>query len=136
MATAAEVIGVPAHMTLGEVAQIYFADIINERANADWSNHDVAIAAKLARMMEREDELDETLAAEGPTVETPQGATVKNPVATVLQSTQGSIASFRRQLCLHAQAGNASSAVIGARRGQRKAMQDGAIENGQDPLLA
>ena len=136
MEKAAAVIEVPAHMTLCEVSEIYFRDIINERANADWSNHDVAVAAKLARMMAREDELDELLSAEGPTVTTEKGSIVKNPTATVLASTQGSIASFRRQLCLHAQAGNASSAVIGASRGQRKSIQDSATTLGSDPLLA
>jgi len=136
MASATEVIGVPTHMELSEEAVIYFDDIISERANADWSNHDVAMAAKLARMMSREDELDALLDSEGPTVMGAQGGVMKNPTATVLQQTQSAIATFRRQLCLHAQAGNASSAVIGARRGQRKNMQDAATENAGDPLLA
>ena len=135
VAAATEVIKVPKHIKLNETAEIYFKDIINERANADWSNHEVAVAAKLARMLASEDILTEALEEEGPVVESPKGGFTKNPTATVLTSVRGSIAAFRRQLCLHAQADNASSKDVAKRRRGRRAIEAAATED-TTPLLA
>ena len=135
VALASEVIQVPEHITLNSVAEVYFREVINQRANADWPAHDVSMAAKLARMMAHEDELDAQLQDEGPTVTGVQGGEVKNPTATVLANLRASIATFRRQLCLHAQSAG-RSADIGSRRGQRRAVQDAATSQAADPLLA
>ena len=136
MAQASITIDPPAHMTMSVAALCYFRDIINERANADWAAHDVAVAAKLARYMAREDEMSDLLDAEGPTVTTDKGSVMKNPTATVLSDTSSKIIALRRSLCLHALGANPGlkSSQIGKSRGQRRAVQDAAEV--ADPLIA
>lgn len=136
MAHASIVIEPPAHMTMSDASMYYFRDIINERANVDWAPHDVAIAAKLARYMAREDELSGMLDDEGPTVTGAQGGIAKNPTATVLADVSSKIIALRRSLCLHALGANPGlkSSQIGKGRGQRRAVQDAA--DVADPLIA
>ena len=124
----------PDHIALNDIGLAYFDHIITERANADWAPHDIAMAAKLAKKMQREDELEELLDAEGPTIEGAQGGVIKNPTATVLSDTTGKIIALRRSLGLQSGAGGVRSIDLKARRGQRKAMQSAAET--QDPLLA
>lgn len=136
MAKATMTIICPPHIHLNEAAEYYFAEIIMERANADWAGHDISVAAKLARLMAREDVLSELLDDEGPTVEGAQGGVTKNPTATVLSDTTGKIVALRRSLCLHASGKNPGLklAQVGKARGQRKAIQD--VGDAGDPLLA
>ena len=129
-----ETILAPAHINLNDIGFVYFQQIINERANADWAGHDVSMAAKLAKLMQREDELSELLDDEGPTVSGAQGGVVKNPTATVLSDTTSKIIALRRSLCLHAQGGGKRSINVASRRGQRLGTQQAAST--QDPLLA
>jgi len=136
MAAASLVIKPPASMELKDEALSYFNDIINERANADWAAHDIAIAAKLARYMVREDVLSDALDEEGVRCIGAQGGYIKNPTATVLSDTSSKIIALRRSLCLHAQGKNQGikSVDIGRRNSQRRAIQDAGSHG--DPLLA
>jgi len=136
MAQAAKVIAPPKQMNMSAEALVYFGDIINERANADWASHDIAIAAKLARYMVREDMLSDLLDDEGPTVHGAQGGVVKNPTATVLSDTSAKIIALRRSLCLHTAGANPGmkSTQVGRSRGQRRAVQDAGDLS--DPLIA
>jgi len=136
MEQATKIIVPPKHMTMSDAAVEYFNDIINERANVDWAAHDVAVAAKLARYMVREDELSDALDVEGARVLGAQGGWVKNPTATVLADTSGKIIALRRSLCLHTAGANPGlkSTQVGRARGQRRAVQDAADVS--DPLIA
>ena len=135
VAAATEVIKPCEHIDLCDVGYSYFRDIINERANADWGPHDVTMATKLAKNMALENSVLAQLEDEGPTCIGARGGVIANPVANVLKGLQSSVATMRRQLALHS-AADGQIKEVSKRRGQRRAIQDAASDQAEDPLLA
>jgi hypothetical protein len=94
----------PAHVPLDDGDRPFWDSVIAEFARADWTAHQLELAAMLARMMadlEREQML---LRREGAVMSSERGTPVVNPRKTVVQMTAGSILSMRRSLALHARA--------------------------------
>jgi hypothetical protein len=94
----------PSNVPLDACDLPFFANVVAEFARADWTAHQLELAAMLARTMadlEREQRL---LRDEGSIAYSERGTPVANPRKMIVQMHAGSILSFRRSLALHARA--------------------------------
>jgi hypothetical protein len=101
---------------------VIFHEIIDEFAKVDWSKHTIRLAALLATAIDHMQELQEDLADEGYTVQTPKGGVGINPKASAANQLAGQIMSQRRTLALHAIAGK-NAGDVGKRRSINKGNQ-------------
>ena len=104
MAAAGKEILPPAHVPLQKCDMPFFDSVIAEYAKADWSDHQLEMAAMMARMMSDMESEQRALREEGAIVKTDKGTPVVNPRKTVVQMLAGSIFAMRRSLALHARA--------------------------------
>jgi hypothetical protein len=100
----------------------FFANIIEEFARADWSPHQLEIAALLARCMNDFAVEQMLLREEGAVVTGGAGGPVPNPRKQTVQMHSQSILGFRRSLALHA-AAKGKHADIAKRVATAKAIQ-------------
>lgn len=93
----------PSHIELGDNARLHFAAIVKERAKADWSLHELDIAAFLARVMARYVSEAQKVRDEGEVI---QGATgpKMNPRCRVVSMLSDQIIAYRRTLSIHGRA--------------------------------
>lgn len=101
--TAREVIP-PSHVPLDEMDWPYWHNVVGEFARAEWTEHQLELAAMLARTMANLEQEQRTLRAEGFISVRENGTTVENPRARAVKSLTGDILSLRRSLALHARA--------------------------------
>lgn len=101
--TAKEVIP-PSHVPLDEMDWPYWHNVVGEFARAEWTEHQLELAAMLARTMANLEQEQRTLRAEGFISVRENGTTVENPRARAVKSLTGDILSLRRSLALHARA--------------------------------
>jgi hypothetical protein len=104
MQGANRVIKPPAHVPLDDCDLPFFDNVISEFARADWTDHQLELAAMLARMMSDMEREQRILRDEGSIMTTEKGTPVVNPRKTVVQMLSGSILSMRRSMQLHARA--------------------------------
>jgi hypothetical protein len=78
--------------------------VVAEFARAEWSEHQLELAAMLARTMANIEQEQRTLRAEGFVSVRENGTTVYNPRSSVVQTLTGQVLSLRRSLALHARA--------------------------------
>lgn len=128
----------PAHVPLDADDLPFFASVISEFAKADWSDHQIELAAMLARMMSDLEREQRGLRAEGSLIKTDRGTPIINPRKTVVQMLSGSILSMRRSLALHARAheGGKSSERIGKRKSEAKDIEAMASDVMGEDLIA
>lgn len=103
MAAAGEPVTLPAHIRLGASDKPFMDSIISQRAKANWTPHDLEIAADLARMMADLQQERKKLRSEG-SVLCEDGKTFKNPRFDMARKLETHILSHRRSLGLHARA--------------------------------
>jgi hypothetical protein len=84
----------PAHITLTDAAEPYFADIVRARARGEWNPHQLTIAAQMAECMAEQDDVRAELALEGWVVTNAKGTQVANPLVGINE------ALARRQMAL------------------------------------
>ena len=94
----------PAHVPLDEFETIFFNSVIAEFAKAEWTAHQLEIAAMMARTMARMTKEQELLKDEGAVMRSIKGTPVVNPRQMIVQQGAASIMNFRRTLSLNAQA--------------------------------
>ena len=133
MAEALRVIEPPAHEPLFDGAEPYWSEIIKARANVDWPAEDLTIAAKLANAMLFHKNEQALLFEEGGTIVNASENTVTNPRVTVEKNLISTIKQLRQDLQIHGRGKNGEARDVGKRRGQRKAVQSGAVD---DVLIA
>lgn len=92
----------PDHVPLQDKDLPFFHNIVLEFAKSQWSNHQLELAAMLARMMADLEEEQRKLREEGTVMYSEKGTPVVSPRKTVVQMLAGSILSMRRSLALHA----------------------------------
>ena len=95
----------PASVPLSPGDLVFFRNILTEYARADWSPHQLELAALLARSMNDLAVEQMALREEGAVCKGGTGGMVPNPRARVVQMHSNSVISFRRSLALHATAG-------------------------------
>lgn len=101
MKAANRVILPPDHIYLTDEELIYFDNVVAEFARADWSAHQLELAAFLARAMCATNAEQLLVTDEGSVMMTTRGTPVINPRRTVLQMNATAILSYRRSLQLN-----------------------------------
>src|SRR4051794_18183341 len=100
----------------------FFNNIINEFAKADWSAHQLELAAILAKTMADYIRESALLREEGAITVGGMGGNVPNPRKQVVQMHAANIVSFRRTLALHA-AAQGQKADVGRKRAMAKEIE-------------
>jgi len=94
----------PSHVPLDEMDWPYWHNVVAEFARAEWTEHQLELAAMLARTMANLEQEQRTLRAEGYVSESQRGTPVVNPRSLAVKAMTGDILSLRRSLALHARA--------------------------------
>lgn len=94
----------PSHVPLDDMDWPYWHNVVAEFARAEWTEHQLELAAMLARTMANLEQEQRTLRAEGYVAESQRGTPVVNPRSIAVKSLTGDILSLRRSLALHARA--------------------------------
>ena len=106
----------PSHVPLDDMDWPYWHNVVAEFARAEWTEHQLELAAMLARTMANLELEQRTLRAEGYVSESQRGTPVINPRAMAVKSMTGDILSLRRSLALHARARNGEARDTAKRR--------------------
>jgi phage terminase small subunit len=123
----------PAHITLDECDQPFWKNVVAEFARAEWTDHQLELAAMLARTMADLAREQVTLRTEGFISVRENGTSVENPRARAVKSLTGDILSLRRSLALHARARSGDTRNDVKRREVGKTIER---DLGDDDLLA
>lgn len=113
----------PSHVPLDDCDWPFFENVIEEFARSDWTEHQIELAAMLARTMATLEQEQRTLRSEGMITVRENGTTVENPRARAVKSLAGDVLSFRRSLSLHARARSGEARDVGKRKDQAKAIE-------------
>lgn len=106
----------PSHVPLDDMDWPYWHNVVAEFARVEWTEHQLELAAMLARTMANLELEQRTLRAEGYVSESQRGTPVINPRAMAVKSMTGDILSLRRSLALHARARNGEARDTAKRR--------------------
>lgn len=128
MAKAATEILPPSNVPLDEGDEPFFRNVVAEFARSEWSDHQVELAAMLARTMADLVREQKLLRDEGGVSVTEKGTLMANPRKTIVQMHAASILSFRRSLALHARAQQGEARDAAKRREAAKEIE------GDNPL--
>jgi len=131
---ASEDIQFPENVPLDDGDVPFFKNVIAEYARADWSAHQLEIAAMLARTMADLVREQDLLRTEGSVAYSEKGTPVVSPRKSLVQMHAATILSFRRSLALHARAQGGEARDVARRRDTAKDIEDAASVG--DELLA
>jgi hypothetical protein len=129
MAASANEITPPEHVRMADEDWPYWRSVIAEFARSEWTDHQLEVAAFLARTMSDLEREQWELRKEGAVVYSEKGTPVANPRKVVVQMHASSILSLRRSLSLHARAQGGEARDVAKRRGMAKD-----IEGGHNPM--
>lgn len=130
-ATAADVVP-PSNVPLTAEDMPFFASVIDEFPRADWTAHQLELAAMLAQKMRLLRDEMKLLESEGAVLTTEKGGFCQNPRLGAVRMWDTSIMATRRSLQIHARARSEA-------RDKAKRVGDGAASQGEandDELLA
>lgn len=114
---------IPAHVPLESKDLAFWNSVLAEFARSEWTDHQLELAAMLARTMADLEYEQRMLREEGSIAHSDKGTPVVNPRKAVIQMHAGTILSFRRSLSLHARAQNGNARDIGTRRDKAKELE-------------
>lgn len=134
LSKAARELKIPAHVPLDAMDLPFWESVIAEFARSEWTDHQLELAAMLARTMADMEREQRLFREEGSVAHSEKGTPVINPRKTAIQMHASTILSFRRSLSLHARAMGGEAETIGPRRAAAKALEKGAESD--DGLLA
>lgn len=104
MAKAARQITPPSNVPLDDSEKPFFASVIEEFARSEWTEHQLELAAMLARDMAACAREQERMRVEGGVLVTEKGTPVANPRIQAARMYTTNILAFRRSLSLHGRA--------------------------------
>ena len=113
----------PSHVPLEDCDWPFWHSVISEFARSEWTEHQLELAAMLARDMANLERNQRLLRSEGEVMATERGTPVVNPRKAIVQATQGGILSMRRSLSLHARAQQGEARDAGKRRAAAKKIE-------------
>lgn len=113
----------PGHIRMADEDWPYWHSVIAEFGRSEWTDHQLEIAAMLARTMADLEREQFTLRTEGFITVRDNGTTVENPRSRAVKGLTGDILSLRRSLSLHARARGGETRDVGNRRGQTKEIE-------------
>lgn len=123
---AARQITIPPHVSLDAVDLPFWNSVIAEFARSEWTDHQLELAAMLARTMSDLEQEQRLFRQEGTISYSEKGTPVVNPRKAAIQMHAGTILSFRRSLSLNARAQGGDLDKVSARRTHAKAIESGA----------
>jgi phage terminase small subunit len=106
----------PAHVPLDDQDWPFWHSVVAEFARAEWTEHQLELAAMLARTMSNLESEQRALRKEGFIAIRENGTSVENPRARGVKALTGDILSLRRSLALHARARSGDSRNDGKRK--------------------
>jgi len=113
----------PAHVPLDDCDWPFFENVIEEFARSEWTEHQIELAAMLARTMANLEEQQRLLRSEGFVSASERGTPVANPRVAVTKGLTGDILSMRRSLSLHARAQKGEARDVAKRQDQAKSVE-------------
>lgn len=134
MAGAGKEIKPPANVPLEDSDLPFFRSVIAEFARASWTQHQLELAAMLARTMADLEREQRELRLEGTVFKSERGTPVINPRKTAIQMHYSNIHSARRSLALHARAQGGEARDVAKRKGMALAAENDA--GAGDDLIA
>ena len=134
MAGAAKEIAPPSHVRMGDADWPYWHSVVAEFAKTEWTEHQLEVAAQLAKAMADLEAERETLRKEGYVLLVGEKS-VANPRHGVARDLTNSCMSLRRNLSLHARAKVGEARDVASRRDKSKAIEADS-PFGDDDLLA
>jgi hypothetical protein len=123
----------PKHIPLDETETLHFDSIIAEKANSEWTLHEVDIAAMFARTMRQLYDESRALVTEGGVVTGASGQPKANPRNAVVTMLVNQVLSYRRSLGIHSVAKMPNAADRARRNEIGREIQDGILG---DDLIA
>lgn len=118
MQAAANTVRPPEHLPIGEKDEPFWRSVTAEKPKAEWTAHDLELAALLAMSMRRLGEQEVELEKEGPVVETAGGNLAQNPRARIVSDLCGRIVKYRQTLGIHNRGKNGEQRDVLKRREQ------------------
>ena len=126
----------PAHVRMQDGDWPFWHSVIAEFARSEWTDHQLELAAMLARAMADLEREQYDLRSEGSVMKSEKGTPVVNPRKQVVQMHAGTILSMRRSLSLHARAQGGEARDVGKRRAAAREIEaDNPLEQ-DEGLLA
>ena len=113
----------PSHVPLDEMDWPYWHNVVAEFARADWTEHQLELAAMLARTMANLEQEQRLLRAEGYVSSSLKGTPVVNPRSLAVKGMTSDILSLRRSLALHARARSGDNRDAAAQRDAGKELE-------------
>lgn len=113
----------PSHVPMEDMDWPFWHNVVAEFARAEWTEHQLELAAMLARTLANLEQEQRTLRREGFIAVRENGTTVENPRARAVKSLTGDILSLRRSLALHARAKSGDSRTDTKRREVAKGLE-------------
>lgn len=126
----------PAHVVMADEDWPFWRSIVAEFARSEWSDHQLEVAAFLARTMADFEREQRKLRTEGATVTGAQGAPAVNPRKAVVQMHAASILSLRRSLSIHGRAQGGEARDVGKRRAVAKKQEADTADASKSGLIA
>lgn len=124
----------PAHCRLRAGDLPFWNGIVLSRARERWDDHDLAMAATLARCMADVEKLQEELETEGHVIKNNKGTPIANPKHSVIETLTRRIVGLSRTLQIHSLAKNGDSREQGkGLKAQRKAGEH--LDDADDDLI-
>ena len=118
----------PANVDLAENDLPFFHHAIEEFARSQWSQHQLEIAAMMARCMADLSSEQQALRHEGYLVSNPNGSTTENPRLRAVKSLIADLLAFRRSLGVNARA-KSEAHVAHKKTAIAKQIEDDAVLN-------
>lgn len=123
----------PSHIRLADEDWPFWHSVIAEFGRSEWTDHQIELAALLARTMADAEREQFELRREGSVITRPSGVTVVNPRSRTLAGLMSEILALRRSLALHARARGGDVRNIARRSAITKALEQ--ANPLHDPLL-
>ena len=113
----------PDHVPLGERDLPFWLNILSEKAKADWTGHDLEIAALLARAMCRLEREETALDSEDTVMHNASGTPMQNPRIRVIADLHARAIKYRQTLGIHNRGKNGEKRDTDKRTAQAKAVE-------------
>lgn len=108
----------PEHLPLTDLDLPFWWSIVAEKPKAEWTGHDLEIAALLAMSMRRLGQQEVQMEIEGPVVTTSGGNMAQNPRARIVSDLAARIVKYRQTLGIHNRAKQGEARDVAKRRSQ------------------
>lgn len=108
----------PEHLPLSAIDLPFWRSITAEKPKAEWSGHDLEVAALLAMSMRRLGQQEVELEVEGPVTSSAGGSPMQNPRCRVVKDLAARVMQYRQTLGIHNRGKNGEQRDVLKRREQ------------------